>query len=346
MKHLHNPKRILVYIGPHRDDAIGENLIKLPFLRAIRSLFPTAEITWCQGHDTLKFQTILEPLNQNLIDGVLPDTALGHGWGAALNPFRLLPGQHYDLIIDTQKSAKRTMILRRLSHTVFISSAWRFFFSSLKPDTGKLRSGTLTERLIQLLEIATGEPINVDHKAILPSPFTEAAKKSLPDGPAYIGLAPGAGRITTGKCWPLAHYIKVAQHQLDKGRTPVFFLGPDEVDWKDQITPHIPNALFSTLDCELDDGTLVNGPTLTIALGARIAVGVANCSGTGHMLAAGGAPMVSLFGPTSPKKFAPFTPDISILRAQDFGGSTIDLIPVQAVNAAIDERINESPTQE
>ena len=57
------------------------------------------------------------------------------------------------------------------------------------------------------------------------------------------------------------------------------------------------------------------------------------------MLAAGGAPMVSLFGPTSPRKFAPYTPDISIIRAQDFGSSEINVIPEQAVLNAIEDQL-------
>ncbi len=40
-----NPGSILVYIGHNPDNALGENIIKLPFLRAIRQAFPDARVS-------------------------------------------------------------------------------------------------------------------------------------------------------------------------------------------------------------------------------------------------------------------------------------------------------------
>jgi len=331
--------RILVFIGPSNDDAIGENLIKLPFLRALHLAYPGAEITWIHGEAPLRFQSILEPLARGLITDVLPHTVLGDSWLSAFNPCRLLPGQHYNLIIDTQKNPKFSLALRRISHDQFISSTWRFALSSSRPSGGKFRKGTLSECMLQLLEIAVGSKQDPGHKAILPDEFIVAAKLALPSGQTYIGLAPGAGRTDSGKCWSLANYIAVAIDQIKKGRPCVFFLGPDEADWQKKIIREIPGAQFSPLELTAPDGSNLSGPTVTVALAGQLSVGISNCSGTGHMLAAGGAPMVSLYGPTNPDKFAPYTPDITIIRAQQFGGSDIELIPVDAVIKAIDGQL-------
>ena len=59
-------------------------------------------------------------------------------------------------------------------------------------------------------------------------------------------------------------------------------------------------------------------------------------AGTGHMLAAGGAPLVSLFGPTSPAKFAPLAERLTVICAQEFGGSDMASIPVRAVAKAVE----------
>ena len=85
------------------------------------------------------------------------------------------------------------------------------------------------------------------------------------------------------------------------------------------------------------------GPPLVVALARHLAVAVSNCSGTGHLLAAGGAPMVSLFGPTNPKKFAPYTPSLRVLTAQQFGGTTMDSIPADAVLGAVDAQVAGGP---
>ncbi|MBM3603141.1 MAG: hypothetical protein FJX22_05130, partial [Alphaproteobacteria bacterium] len=53
---------------------------------------------------------------------------------------------------------------------------------------------------------------------------------------------------------------------------------------------------------------------LTIALAQRFAVGVANDSGVGHMLAVANTPLVSLFGPTDPGKFSPISERLSLVR--------------------------------
>ena len=84
----------------------------------------------------------------------------------------------------------------------------------------------------------------------------------------------------------------------------------------------------------------LKGPALAMALGHQVDVAIANCSGIGHILAAGGARMVSLYGPTQPNKYAPYTPTLIALRAQDFGASgNIENIPMQAVSAAIDRHL-------
>jgi len=53
--------------------------------------------------------------------------------------------------------------------------------------------------------------------------------------------------------------------------------------------------------------------------------------------------MVSLFGPTNPKKFAPYTPSLRVLTAQQFGGTTMDSIPADAVLGAVDAQVAAGP---
>jgi len=336
-------RHILVFIGPYPDDAIGENFIKLPFLRALSHAFPRHKITWIHGHGATMFAGILEPVARGLIAEFLPDTILGHDWASALSPRRILPDRHFDVIIDTQKNPMYTLMLRRISHDVLISPSWRYFFSSHRPAKNQPKPRSLAEKLLALLTLATGEAAKPGHIAVLPDEYRTVADSILPRAsehePVYIGLAPGAGRMDTGKCWPLENYITVARKQLDCGRTPVFFLGPLEQEWRSQIETAVPGTLFAPLKWREDSGTILNGPTLTVALASHLSASVANCSGTGHMMAAGGSRMVSLFGPTDPGKFAPYTPDLLAIRAQDFGKDAMGAIPVQAVLDAIDSSL-------
>jgi len=57
-------------------------------------------------------------------------------------------------------------------------------------------------------------------------------------------------------------------------------------------------------------------------------------------MAAGGPPMVSLFGPTRPSKYAPYASSVITLRAQNFGSSgDIANIPLEAVSAAVEHQL-------
>ncbi len=326
-----DPRSVLVYIGSTADDALGENMIKLPFLWAIHDAFPDARITWIPGFGPAQFDGILKSLTQGLIHEMVTDLYLGTN-PMALFSQRPLAGREFDVIIDTQKSPVRTLLLRRIPHQRFISSTWGYVFSDAKPAAGQAAPRLLIDKLLALVAAAKGSAIRPGHLAKVPADCQAQALAMLPEGPVYVGFAPGAGRKDTGKCWPIERFIALANAQKDHGRVPVFILGPNEAEWLDHLKEAVAGAVFPGWDGEAKG---LRDPALTVALGAHLAAAVANCSGTGHMLAAGGAPMVSLYGPSDPGKFAPYTPHIRTLRAQDFGGDTTDAIPAQAVAEAI-----------
>jgi ADP-heptose:LPS heptosyltransferase len=182
-------------------------------------------------------------------------------------------------------------------------------------------------QMLALLEAAAAMALPPPPPLILPPELLAEAARRLPAGPRYVGLAPGAGG--KHKCWPLAYYCAVAAALGDQGCVPVFFLGPAERDWAAGLRAEFPTALFPLTD--EDD------PSLTIALASRLIAALANDSGTGHMLAAGGAPLLSLFGPTAPEKFAPAARKLTVIRAQRFGGDDMALIPPAPVIAALRE---------
>ncbi len=338
-----SPDTILVYVGSNADDAIGENIIKLPFLRALGDAFAGARISWVAGLGPAQFDGILKPLAGGMIDEFITDLHLSdHPW-AVLGRRPPLSGRRFDLIVDTQHLPARTLRLRRIPHDCFVSPAWRYAFSDRKPPAGAKHGGTLAERLLALAAAAAGRPLGPSHIAPLPEAWRQAARALLPSGPLYVGLAPGAGRQGTGKCWPLARFAALSRDQSAKGRVPVFFLGPDEGDWLADLRQGVPGAKFPESERAGVPGHIpghIKGPPLVVALARHLAVAVSNCSGTGHLLAAGGAPMVSLFGPTDPAKFAPYTPDLTVLRAQDFGAGGIEAIPLDAVGGAVDARLS------
>ncbi|MBI3452426.1 MAG: lipopolysaccharide heptosyltransferase family protein, partial [Rhodospirillales bacterium] len=55
--------------------------------------------------------------------------------------------------------------------------------------------------MLDLVEFASGRPATPHAAPPLPAELVEQVHRLLPDGPVYIGLAPGAGN--RAKCWPL-----------------------------------------------------------------------------------------------------------------------------------------------
>jgi ADP-heptose:LPS heptosyltransferase len=324
-------RSILVYVGL---DRVGDGLLKLPFVRGLRTAWPEARITWLAGKDTSVYAGALKGQVAGLIDEVIERAEIGLRASDLVR--RPLPGRAFDLIFDTQRVALASLVLHRIRHRALVSPFANFALSSVKPPRGYSFPAGMQRQLLDLLEIATGVPHPTPHllEVAIDPGLRATAARLLPDGPIYVGLSPGAGGLP--KCWPLANFAAVAKRQAGAGRVPVFILGPAEAGWDAELRAAVPEAKFPLQD-ENEIGARLNfAPELTIALAGRLAVAVSNDSGTGHMLAVGGAPMVSLYGRTVAEKFLPMTDRLTIIRAQDFGGRELSFIPVDAVARAVE----------
>jgi ADP-heptose:LPS heptosyltransferase len=326
---------ILVYITSDADNALGENVLKLPLLLALAAGFPQAKIAWVPGTSgAFYLRNELAPLVDGRIAEFITDLDIPTDPRAALRARHPILKRRFDLIIDTQRYLGRTLFLRRIPHGRFISGTWRYFFSQAQPPRGlSRRPPRLSDKLLGLAA-AAGCALPVANPLPLPAGLRARAAELLPAGASYVGFAPGAGVKHTGKCWPLDGFIALARKQAAHGHVPVFFLGPEECDWYLRLREGVPEALFP--EQQIDPAA--SGPSLVAALAERLSAAVANCSGTGHLLAIGGAPMVSLYGPTRPEKYAPFARALICLKAQDFGSDRIEDIPLNAVAAALERQ--------
>jgi len=320
------PKTILVYVGL---DLVGDGLMKLPFIRALRAAYPDAHITWLAGKGKSVFNGSLAPLVKGFLDKVLDDADIGSHVGELFS--RPLGRQQFDLIIDTQRRALTTLILKRIRHQQFVSGTAGYWFSSVKPSGPTEKPKSMVAAMMALLTLAKGSPVEPSGSLDLGKTNEEAAMAILPDGPIYVGLSPGAGG--KHKCWPLDAYMELARQLDSENRKAVFLLGPAESEWVEPLSQGAPHALLPLQSPEAKSAGA--SPLLTIALAKRLKVGVANDSGTGHMIAAADIPLISLFGPTPPEKFAPFVSSGQVIKAQDFGGEAMALIPVDFVHRAV-----------
>jgi ADP-heptose:LPS heptosyltransferase len=329
-------ERVLVYSG---GELAGDGLMKIPFLRALRRAYPKAHITWLSGKGATVYAGPLREITAGLIDEVIDTERFGRRYLELFgNP---LPGRAFDLVIDTQRRLLTTLILRRVPHRIFVSGGLGYRLSDRRPGR-RTKPPSMVGQLLDLVEAASGRAAAPGGRLTLAPALRLRARAVLPEGPLYIGLAPGAGG--KHKCWPRARFVELAARQAARGRCPVFVLGPDEAAWFEELRAAVPKARFPLQEeAGVQEG--IGGAAsiaFTVALAERFTAAVANDAGAGHMFAAADCPLVSLFGPTRAEKFAPLVSRARVIRARDFGTTAMGAIPLAAVETALDSLLAES----
>lgn len=316
---------ILIY---SMGEVIGDGLIKLPFIAGLRNAFPDARIIWGAGKGETVYAGPLKSVVAGYIDEILTDGPTGAAPLDVLPWVKPFSGRTFDLVIDTQENLRRSLVVRRAAQGSFVSAAAQ-----------ARRAGwplAVADRLARLLALATDGQGAPRALALNNPDALAAAKALLPDGPAYVGLAPGAGG--QDKRWPLERYFDLAGKIEASGRKAVFFFGPDEVVDAQAARRAAPAALFPEMD-RTDGFPAVKGPLLAIALAGRLTAAVANDAGPGHMLAAGGAPLLSLQKDhRKATKFRPAAARLELLVAEDYGQGMAAL-PLDVVDAALQRLI-------
>jgi heptosyltransferase III len=146
-----------------------------------------------------------------------------------------------------------------------------------------------------LLSAVTHEPHHAVPMLDLPRPAVRAAREQLEalvghDRPRVL-LMPGAGGER--KRWPLTRFSGLAAALRAEGLGVVWILGPVEADRLRGRTHALQPSVAGA------------GPVQTAALCAACDVVVGNDTGTSHLAAATGSPVVALFGPTAASTWAP-----------------------------------------
>ena len=122
---------------------------------------------------------------------------------------------------------------------------------------------------------------------------------------------------------------------LRKIKFQFFFLGPKEEKWLKLIKKYVPLSLFP--EWGQFKKKYVSGPAFVIALSERIKCALANDSGTAHMIDAGGAPIVKVFGRSLPGKYTGLTPGSITIDSRIFGSSDINKITPKYVIKKIED---------
>ena len=304
-----------------RFSAIGDCVMTAWAATAIRTRHPDAFLCWavesrCASmldRDTLL--SCVEAMPRDLWKRARWSPAT---WRSQIAKYSGLRRMRFDLGLDLQGHMKTALCLRIANPKVRLASrATDAIAARLNPVPGVRSPGThMVEWHSQVLR--TLEDYALPERPIMPSD-PEAAR-------AVAGCVGGGRPLATitvsagqpGKAYPAAGWAEVARGLHARGYRVALLGGPSDlpldaehaIDWVGKL------SLASTLEA--------------VRLSA---VHLAGDTGTGHMAAALGVPVVSVFGPTDPAEYRPYTELGRVLRE----GPRPSSIPPSAILDAVRE---------
>jgi len=311
---------------------LGDVVMSLPALRAIRTRFPDAQITVAVGKpggELVKLSgyatDILEVDRVSLRDG---PTLISIGRIAKF--VASVRKAKFDFVIDLH-SYYETNLLGFLSgapHRLYSRRSNRSldFLSNFKPQPAKeVETNHLIDRYLDLLK-----PLGIQNPPRTPTLKTNPAadfavetllkKEKAQSGELLVGLFPGAGH--PGRIWPLEHFAELADHLVRNDRVRiVVFTGPEERSKVPEMRPQFPQGTIF-----FDRLTI---PQLVSAQ-ARLTIFISNDTGPVHIAAAAGTPVIVIMDRPDPHSFTPVGDHHRLI----FGQSVRNISVAQVYKAA------------
>jgi len=276
-------KKLLIY---NSGGGIGDSIQLFPLILTLQNLFNDSEIYYLGAHDN-HYLGKLKEYNINVNTLNLELKYFGFRWWhlfKAKKNFLKLKIDKFDLIVDCQSKFRNTFILKQIPSKAFYSPTFNNIFCSGLERPAK-------EFYLDLKKI----DYNINN---ISKKYFDESVRLLPDK-NYIGFSLTQGNVYRKKGWPLNKVIKLSEELVKNNKIPVFLIEKKDQELKNKIKDSVPSALFP------EHETSLNSPALVTCLGTRMDLVITIDNGIMHMLSLSKVPMISLFGPTDPLKFAP-----------------------------------------
>ncbi len=348
-----DPRRICVY----RTGFIGDTVVALPAMHAIRTAYPRAHLTLLTSPVEGKFPGANELLaNSELFDQVRvyfkSDVT---GFRNRLALLRNLRRENFDIWIDLpQELAGPFGQLRNLLAARLTGVRWGFgwgFVTTIKlwvrPQSEFLKFPNEVDKLLGIVREAG---IPVAKKVKFPINLGLEERNSVDrllgkvEAGDLIAVAPGAKRSLS--LWPVERFVTVGRHLRSRGFRVVVLGGSADASVCEAVAEGIGKETINlTGRTSLKESCEVLN---------RCSLLICNDSGVQHLAAAVGTPCVSIFSAHDmPGKWHPYGPENTVLRKTvdchpcyrricPYDNRCIKLIEADEVIGAIDAKLGGS----
>ncbi len=323
-----------------RYEALGDAITHLPAYYALRHAYPQHRVVGLFARETV-FQSSLSLVRPLVFDEIRCGVPLDHGSRELAEHIDSVAA--VDTVLDFRANRRALWgFIGSYGRTPrFLANVAGYALRFGIAGFAERRPAENIRRYHRMVEIVAGRQLPYDYRLPQLRAAQERAAALLPAGPRYFGLATsGPG---TAKEWPLDRFVAVSTYLVERGLHPVFLLGPLESGLRDTIGTAVPEATFIDMAAAGNDATYL--PWLFLAAADRLTGIVATEGGIGHLVATRDIPVLTLAGPTNVRRWKPVTPFWWLVRAQDFGASAMDAIPVEAVQRAIADMLRWADSQ-
>ena len=315
---------------------LGDVVLSLPALRAVREKFPRSQITVAAGKPSGEIvrmsgyaDATIEIDRVAMRDGFKPLSIL-----RILSVVKDVRQRKFDFVIDLHSFSETNLLgfVSGAQKRLFARRRGRSldFLSNFRPRPPIETTNRARHQVDRYLDVLT--PLGVADADRVPRLTTRAvndreidrllSKSKADAGTPLVGLFPGAG--SEERRWPLERFAQLAEILIHGDRVrPIIFLGPEERHLLSEIKAKFPSEVVV-----LDRLTI---PQLAAAL-ARLAVFVSNDTGPMHIAAAVGTPVVILLDRRAPDTYIPLTESKRVIYSV-----TIPEMSVEDVYAATRE---------
>ena len=291
------PGRILLL----RLERIGDLLMSLPGIAGVRELAPTAQIDLVVGGWNAELARAIPFVDRVIrLDAAwLSREGEGRSFGALLRTARGWRSQHYDIGINFEPDIRSNLLLAASG------AQWTAGYSS--GGGGPVLDQALefeprshtSENALRLVSAVFGVTVS-GKSAVLKVPEDERlrARTILGNCPRpLVAMHVSGGRPV--KQWDPARFADVALRLVSsRGATLLLTGAPADAPLIQQVTRTLPEGSF------IDASSGVNVLTLA-ALLEQSDLMVTGDTGPMHVAAAVGTPIVAVFGPSDPRRYAP-----------------------------------------
>ncbi len=304
------PRRVLVL----RLERIGDLLMTHEALAVLRHRLPAAEIDLVVGSWNGALARAMTVANRvDLLDAPwLARDRPGSTWTRLRSHARGWRRHGYDLAINLEPDIRSNLLLwwsgasRRVG---FFTGGGGALLTDAAAYDPALHTHDNAVRLVGLAAPAPAAALPVSPRLQLPDAATERARRLLAPaaGAMCVGIHASGGRPV--KQWHLRRFAEVATALgREDGATIVLTGAPADAGIVSEVEAGIPADVRVLNVC--DQGGVLD----LAAVLEQLAVLVTGDTGPMHLAAAVGTPVVALFGPSVPARYAPRTASSRIVR--------------------------------